>query len=224
MALPAQPTAALEAMLSEGLPALRLTAIRRLRHRADRVARLLASALIVAAARRLGLPFGSQDVRYPPKAAPHWPDGPRLSVSHCAEHVVLLVGATAVGVDIETPGSACMADLRHVLRPGALEGIGVSGPDPTEIWMQIEAAVKTGSEGIAAASELVFEDVRTARLRGQRIYLHPVRCTARLTCWCAMTVPWAEDPIRVYPYTAEDLAGLLASPTDRRIPGHEGRP
>jgi hypothetical protein len=136
----------------------------------------------------------------------------------------LLCGPSAVGVDIEIPGRARIADLDHVLSPGALDRIAAESIDPTEVWMQVEAVVKIGSGGIQEAKDLVFEDSRTVLLRGKRVYLQRVRCTPRLSCWCAMTVPWPTDAPRIYQYETEELAELLVSPADRRICVREGKP
>ncbi len=225
VAVSAQPTAELEEALARGLPASRWEAIRRQRQPNDRLARLLGSALLAAAAAAQGRRFDPKTVHYPPDGPPEWLDGPVCSLSHCAGHVVLLLGGPAsVGVDVEMPGAATADDLRLVLPPG-LKGLVESGSlDPTDAWMRVEAALKAFGVGLRGLQALVFDDGTHARWQQQSVYLQSVSLTEQQMCWCAQAAPWAEVPIRIVHHRVEDLVELLAASQPSRIPAPRGIP
>ena len=218
VAVSAQPTDALEEALSRGLPSDRLAAVRRQRRPEDRLHRLLASALLVAAARSEGWPLSPGQVSYPPDGPPRWSGGPFCSVSHAAGHVVVLIGAQApVGVDVEELGSASPEDLRLVLPAGLRDLVLSHQLEPTDAWMRVEAVLKAVGVGLRGLADLTFLTPTEARWGGQTVYLRPVTLIAEQTCWCAQTVPWSDQAMPVTLHTIESLVELLAPAQPSRI-------
>ena len=218
VAVSAQPTDALEAALSRGLPVDRLTAVRRQARPEDRLHRLLASALLIGAARSAGWMLSPEEVSYPPDGPPRWPGGPYCSVSHAASHVVVLIGEQApVGVEVEEPGSASPEDLRMVLPAGLRDAVLDGRLDATDAWMRVEAALKAVGIGLRGLTDLSFLTPSEAQWGAHRIFLRPVTLEAEQICWCAQTAPWSDQAIPVIRHTVQSLVELLATAQPSRI-------
>ena len=219
VAVPAQPWLGLEAALAQGVPAARLAVVARQRQPRDRVARLLGSALLAAAARRHGLAFDPWSVQYPQGGPLYWPGWPVCSLSHSADHVVLLLGPEApVGVDVESPGAVSAADLRLALPVSLREAVAAGTVDATDAWMQAEAALKAAGVGLSGLPDVVFASAGRARVRDLALVLRPVSLGGGAQCWCALGEAWAERPIQVVGHQVADLVRLLESAQPLRIP------
>jgi phosphopantetheinyl transferase len=218
VAVSAQPTDALEAALSRGLPPHRLTAIRRQQRPEDRLQRLLASAMMYAAARDAGWALGPSDVSYPADGPPSWPGGAYCSVSHALGHVVVLVGHQApVGVDVEVTGSASPEDLRLVLPEGLRDAVLDGRLDATDAWMRMEAALKAVGAGLGGLEALRFPTPLQAQWGEHTVYLRSVPLAENQRCWCAQTIPWTGSMVRITRHTVESLVQLLADVQPSRI-------
>jgi phosphopantetheinyl transferase len=218
VAVSAQPTDALEAALSLGLPPHRLEAIRRQQRPEDRLQRLVASALVYAAARHAGSVLRPSEVSYPVDGPPSWPDGAYCSVSHADGHVVVLVGRQApVGVDVEVTGSASPEDLRLVLPHGLRDAVMDGRLDATDAWMRVEAALKAVGAGLRGLEALHFPTPLQAQWGGRRIFLQPAPLAKDQRCWCAQTIPWVDPDVRITRHTVESLVQLLAAAQPSRI-------
>jgi phosphopantetheinyl transferase len=209
VAVPAQPDCGLEGLLSRAVPAARQAAIARQRLPGDRLARLLAGALWIAAADALGLPFTPDAVDYPPDSAPRWTGGPYCSLAHSAHSVVLLLAQTPrIGVDVEPFAAASVEDLRLVLPEGLRAPVMDGRLAPTDAWTRIEAVLKASGRGLHGLTDVVFESDATAVMGLQRWHLQSVDVAARTHCCCALPES-ASEPVRVYQHTVDSLLRLL---------------
>ncbi len=203
--MPARLPPAVESRWLGALPPARRARLERLREPADRAASLAGLALLLAAARRAGLPPPVPSrLDWPERGKPCWKDGPDFSIAHGGGHVgcALATPVLRVGLDLEPAGAASWQDLRHALGQDADLPAAGHG-DATALWVAKEAVVKAAGATVAdlasvrvAGGEATFEAARW--------HLQRPRLAADLLCAVASDAPALLDPF------AEDAAALLA--------------
>jgi len=161
----------------------------------DKVAALCARLLIMIIGEEGGVKNPMENLHRSERGKPGFAHGPHFNLSHCAGHVVAVVGDSPLGVDIEASRPIEVEDFRRALRSEEYERLKVAshpGHAFLELWTRKEAVLKALGCGLGLEPDKVVFSGDTAIALGRVAFLRSLDTGEDVFCHVA-----AFEPIRV---------------------------